>query len=108
MSFDVDAWIAAWGRNAVVWATLDYKLPPPPTDMLWAARRALVDGERVVRLVLVRCDEDVDRVVVGVSGPPDNRSVNRAATGLLNALTGPDHAMVKLQKFSHFSIKEHP
>lgn len=80
MSWDHDSWVAAWGRNATVWAIQDYRLPTPPPGLAWSVTRQLVDGQRSVRVSLVR----VEPVVLSAVCGPANTEVDNTARQMLS------------------------
>jgi hypothetical protein len=57
-TWDHDAWVAAWGRNApLILCDRDLSgMPAPPHGTAWLATRALVGGRRVAELALLRAD----------------------------------------------------
>ena len=57
--WDHQVWVAAWGHNAPVFTNYnDYKLPTPPSDLIWSAIRVLVGGAQAIELSLYRFTED--------------------------------------------------
>lgn len=80
-----DTWVAAWGHNAPLIASLsDYRLPMPPIGMSWLVERLLVGGRKAVELVLFRTDEKDATTVLGrCRSLPDPDEVVRHAGRML-------------------------
>ena len=86
MSFDHAAWVAAWGRNALVFARYDYRLPELPEGRSWAVLRHLERGQRAVRLSILDT-ENPETELAWACTDPDYRSVATHADELLKRIS---------------------
>jgi hypothetical protein len=84
-----DVWVAAWGRNMPLLASLmDFPLPEVPAGLSWLVERMLIGGRRVVELVLLRTDEKDATTVLGrFRALPDPEAVVEHAERMLQQFT---------------------
>lgn len=67
-----DTWVAAWGHNAPLIASLsDYRLPRAPEGTGWLVTRMLVAGRKVVEIALLRLGEHAMTTLARHRVPPD-------------------------------------